>query len=660
MTKLLKPFVGFGQPVLPLTLPEKIRFVLTALAILAAAYTAVAFNGTSDPFVAFFMPLLVLAMGLLLWPGIRQGWRVPWSRAVLALTLFYLYLAASTLWSSVPYISHLFLLLLGCVPLLFFGLTMARNPARACAAALCGMGLAWLGLAGYAMAQFFILPATAGHRIAAPMLDPNNLAAFFNLGVIVAAAWFIAERNTARNAVAYAVFALLLAATFATMSRAGLVIILLSMVALTIFERRNLRKRLWKLAALAGTAAMLFIAINMFSRDWFTTSFTELSHPAHSPSVRDRHALLAGSLNMLVHHPFGDIGLGNFYYYYPAFRPLTDMSDGFFAHSDPLQLALETGLPVLVFFYGFVLTVILRSIRAWRLAGDGTVRTIIAATSVALCSIILHAHINYNLYMPGILIPTAILLATWYVATEHAGADARRAIMLQRPVRRIAYGVLTLAIILGVAWPVRIGVTSYLLNKTSALAGQGQHDKAKHLADLLMRYGDAANFSIEEMRTRLTLDDYNAARDEPEPQRAAILTRGLGYIQHARAENPAFTVFMSLEAQYYFLGNDFAFPGGLAKAQAMLEHAVPLNPLDVDSREGLAVVYQAQNRNQDALAVMQQGANWPRQKGMPDVNFYLTLAHAFRLTGDEANAVNATNYAVERAKSYGITINTGP
>lgn len=631
---------------------DVLRFALTAAAIAGASYTAAAFNGTSDPYIAIFMPLLIVTVGALLWPGLRDGWRVPASGVAIGLVAFYVYLCLSTLWSTVPYISHLFALLFSCLPLLFFGLTMAQRPDRACLAALCGMGATWAGLALYALVQFFILPRTAGHRIAAPMLDPNNLAAFFNMGALMAAGGFIAARGRAwRVAAASALFALMLLASFSTMSRAGLVILALGLVALAALERRALLRQRWKVAVYALLPVVLFALIDVFSHSWYTHTFAELGHPGKSPSVNDRHALLVGSVLMLRAHPWGDIGLGNFYYFYPAYRLSTDMSDGFFAHSDPLQLALETGLPVLVFFYGLLAALAWRWRAALRVLPEGQARSVAAASGVALASILLHAHINYNLYMPGLLIPAGILLAIGHVAT---GRGFKPQILTVPAPRHRPYWA-ACALIAGVAlaalWPVRIGLTSALLDRVTVLVNDGQADKAVALADALMRYGDAGNFSVSEMRARMALDDVNAAAPS---DRAVTLQRGLGYIQLARNQNPAFTTFMSLEAQFYFLGRNNVFPGGLEKAQNLLERAVPLNPLDVDSREGLAVVYQAEGRAPDALRVMGEGTRWPRPKGQPDVNFYVNLARAYRLVGDDANADNAMTYAAARAAAYGL------
>ena len=638
-----------------LTQIDKIRFGLTAAAIAAAAYTAAAFNGTSDPFIAFFMPLLIVTGGALLWPGMRNGWHVPVSGFAASLVALCAYLGCSTLWSPVPYISHLFAVLLGCAPLLFFTLTMARRPRTAIAAALCGMAMTWIGLALYAMAQFFILPLTAGHRIAAPMLDPNNLAAFFNMGAIMAAGAFLAARGSAWRIMAtLLLFALLLAATLATMSRAGLVILILGLSALAALNRPNLAQARWKLPVCAALPVALFALINMASHGWFTTSFSDLSHPAKSPSVNDRHALLVGSWHMLTAHPWGNVGLGNFYYFYPAFRLATDMSDGFFAHSDPLQLALETGLPVLVFFYVMLGAAAIRSAQAWRTLPRGSGgRDVLAASGIAVGSIALHAHINYNLYMPGLLIPAGILLAVWYAATEAALPSQRAVWRLRTKWQMPARVGLILLTGLAACLTARVGITSWQLDRVSALDAAGRRPDAEHLADQLLRYGDRANFSVSEMRARMALEDFSAAADAQD--RAAMLQRGLAAIQTARAQNPAFTTFMSLEAQFYFLGRDTLFPGGLEKAQLLLERAVPLNPLDVDSREGLAVVYQAQGRMADAVQVMADGTRWPRPKGAPDVTFYISLARAYRLAGDAANADGAMKFAADRAQAYGMT-----
>jgi tetratricopeptide (TPR) repeat protein len=447
-------------------------------------------------------------------------------------------------------------------------------------------------------------------------------------------------------------------ASMVTMSRAGLVIAMAGAVLMLVLQSRHVMGRPWRAVLYALVPPLAYGIVNFSSGNRFAHTFSDLEHSATSPSVIDRRALLEGSLRMLKHHPFGDIGLGNFYYFYPAFRAQSDMSDGFFAHIDPLQLTLETGFPVTVLLYAFLIAVLVRTIRAWRrMPADSMARTVMAGAFVALTSLIVHSHINYNLYMPGILIPAGVLLGIWYVASEKAEGMDKRIVVTVPPRRRgLAACAFVIVLFTAALWPLRAGISSYYINRANALIARGDDADAGAILDRVARYGIRENFSIYEAQGRMTLQLLNGPAGRDPETRAETIRHGLAYMQEARKHNPAFSTFMSLEAQFYFLGNGTVFPDGLALAQPLLEQAVAANPLDVDAREGLSIDYQAQGKPQEALRVLNEGLNWPRAKGRPDIDFLMITARAHEATGDHDGAKLLSDTAQQRAQAYGLPL----
>ncbi len=628
---------------------------IAALLSLGAFMAAAAFNGTSDPLMAVFMPLLCLAAGLLLWPGIGKGWRVPVSGVVVCLALFIFYLSANVLWSSVPFMSLLFALLFLTFPLVFFGIVLAQNPLKTAYATAVAFGAGWAGLALWAIAQFFILRNTEGHRISGPMLDPNNMAALFNMGLLPVAALFLVSQGKPKFILSAVLYAIMLTGLAVTQSRAGFAIALSGLVLLGLLEWRCLRISWRKLALYIVLPLAIYVVVNIKTDAKLTRSFQEVVSTT-SPSVVDRMTLWQSGLRMFADHPFGTIGLGNFYYYYPAYRGQKDLSDGFFVHADPLQLALETGFPAFFLFYGFLTAVLLRTVgAAMALPSTSPARGALLGSFIGLLSLALHAHVNYDLYLPGILIPAGVLLAVWYLASEQAAEfNKRKVIKIESGLKPAILGMVLIAGLSVLAlWPVRNGLSSWALQRAGDAGREDNLDAAQKLILMAAQFGPACNFSAYEMLARLEME---LAKRSSGGSQKNHLSRGMAYIRKARACNPVFAVFMNLEAQFYYMGRDSLYPDGAAKATALLEQAVKSNPLDIDAREGLSLMYKAQGRSQEALAVLEEGLKWPRPKGGPDLHYLLTVAKARQETGNQQGHDAIMDFARQKSREYNMPI----
>jgi tetratricopeptide (TPR) repeat protein len=250
-----------------------------------------------------------------------------------------------------------------------------------------------------------------------------------------------------------------------------------------------------------------------------------------------------------------------------------------------------------------------------------------------------------------------VLLSIWYLAGERAeGMGARMAVIVPAPRRAVAAFIFVLALMTAALWPLRAGMSSYYINRANAIIQRGGNDDAALILARVARYGIRENFSIYEALGRLQLQKLNGPDAGDPDRRAGILKKGLAYMQEARRYNPVFSTFMSLEAQFYFLGNNTVFPDGLQKAEPLLEKAVRSNPIDVDAREGLAIVYQAEGKQQEALRILNEGLNWPRARGRPDIDFLMIAARAHEAAGDPDGARLLTETAAQRAQAYGLPL----
>ena len=123
-----------------------------------------------------------------------------------------------------------------------------------------------------------------------------------------------------------------------------------------------------------------------------------------------RHGLEA----MHAYLPWGS-GLGTFPWVYAPLEPLAEMGASFAerAHNDPLQIAIEAGVPGLVLAAAFMLLIGMQAARnflIWRRRPlrDDPLQSVIA---VALAVPLLHAWVDYSLRTMAVSVMAGLLLA---------------------------------------------------------------------------------------------------------------------------------------------------------------------------------------------------------------------------------------------------------
>jgi O-antigen ligase len=195
--------------------------------------------------------------------------------------------------------------------------------------------------------------------------------------------------------VAGAMLLVCLTATFMTRSRAG---ILLSLVVLVVafgaYSYRYLAPRRVLLAI--GGSAILALCVLVTLGGGVMERIDE-----QGLTDRGRPELYGSTLRMIADHPWVGSGLGTFASNYPAYRSDAITMWGIWerAHSTPLELAAELGLPlaiVIAVAWIAVLAVLVYGIKVRR--RDHIIP--IAALSVALLAL-LHSLIDFSLQIPG-------------------------------------------------------------------------------------------------------------------------------------------------------------------------------------------------------------------------------------------------------------------
>jgi len=198
-----------------------------------------------------------------------------------------------------------------------------------------------------------------------------------------------------------------LAAMLMTNSRAGITLSLIALiVAFAGFFYRDLPRRGGVMAAvgISGLIALVFLQIlggNVTGR-----------FDVQGLSDEGRLAVYRSTLRMIADHPWFGTGLGTFMWSFPAYRsanvPMWGIWD--IAHSTPLELASDLGLPLAVLVtlaWLFVLAVLVRGMR--------TRRRDLTAPVGAFAIVVLglaHSAIDFSLQIPGYSIVVFSLLGS--------------------------------------------------------------------------------------------------------------------------------------------------------------------------------------------------------------------------------------------------------
>lgn len=253
--------------------------------------------------------------------------------------------------------------------------------------------------------ETWIASSPAPHdRAGGNLRQPNQLATLSLWGLL--AATFLLRRWPV---LWFAACLPLLATLFATGSRTGVVSLALIVIAALLASTRvrAWRRRSWLLLVIA-IVPLAWLAESVFTR---STADAALSQ---------RLSLWRDVFELIRQHPWTGVGVGQLNFAW-TLTPLAERAPDVFdhAHSLPLHLAVELGVPAALLVLGLLALVLWRARAAMRTRAGATVALMLAV-------ILLHSLFEYPLWFSYFLLPSAFLLA-WLVTAADTGDAARSA-----------------------------------------------------------------------------------------------------------------------------------------------------------------------------------------------------------------------------------------
>ena len=598
--------------------PGRASGSVVLLLVLALALSLF-YTGQNLYFYAGSCLLALAALPVAIWRPQSPAYLVLGPAGFVLLALF-LWTAAATAWSSVPYNTQINAGLIGAA-LLHYLVWRLLNPVHgvprmAVAAAL--------GIGG-AVTAVLLVQIALGQRPTASFLNPNTAAGFVNLlwplaAVLALSATVVRRHRTLLLAmVAGMVFALSYDG-----SRAALLALA---AALTVLLMGG--GRIAPLARRAALAAVVLGAVLLAQASGGILASGSAAGAAQPATLVDpatagasRLRIWEATAEMIAVRPWLGFGPGTFFQAYPAWRPPGDGSAAFHVHNDYLQYWVEGGLPALILLFAFLAVAAGLFLQGAR-QRDGDERSTLArlAVAAALAGTAVHALFSYNLQvMPYLLVVAGL------AAALDAAAPARFHWGL--PLARLRRGLVPAAVFIGALLLPAIHVGAIGLSDYYTDRGV-RHIEAQR--------PDAADRDFE--RARQVWDDQDAAwtfhadlyrrrLESIDPERTdhrqQLRRAGLELLDGAVARNPLRAHTHSIRGEI-LLQPPHRDPEA---AKASFRLALRLDPRFIDARVALIERLREQGASDAAWQALQPGLEleYSRRSPVPLLRIGIALA----------------------------------
>jgi O-antigen ligase len=214
-------------------------------------------------------------------------------------------------------------------------------------------------------------------------------------------------------------FLVCLVALFLTASRAGILLSAAILVGvLALFFRRSFPRGARSILAIAGLFMVAALALE------FMGGLVALRIASSGLVDEARWLTYTATLAAILDNPWLGTGLGTFTEVFPAYRPAELSTTGRWdhAHSSPLQLALELGIPFFVAAFAVWTHALIRLVRG-ALSRRRGVKFPVAAAGVLLLGT-LHSVVDFSLQIPGYAIVFAAVVGCGLAQAQRSYGSA--------------------------------------------------------------------------------------------------------------------------------------------------------------------------------------------------------------------------------------------
>lgn len=522
------------------------------------------------------------------------------------------------------------------MPLTFFVLTLtATKKDYIFIAQIVGVIYLLLGLC--ALAQFFIFPEQFNGRATYPLANPNSFSALLSLGFFCSVGWLLSvEKDKRKSLIALSLAIVLFGGVVAGGSRGALFALVPSILLMLVVLRAQVQVQYKYIIALTIGCGLVFYLTsfginenqNLFNR------VVEAQGTDLNSYSNNRLSLWKASFEMIKSYGLWGTGFGTYFLYFPEFRLREDILGTFYAHNDPIQYWVELGFLGPVLFYGFIILVIARTIKACKNTIEPKQRLLILTPFFALGACMIHTHVTFNLYNLSILFMVGLLLAVWFYATAEVLQDKTKDIGLKncpKPMRCVLIS-LPFIMIGGMFSAYILG--EYYTNKARDYLIAGEMEAFSSHVIFAQNIGLNGNYRPYLLAVNVPLGLLEETEEKIDEAKRQELTKfAFGYIDHVQHINPRSSSALFYMGKLIQIGEAEPLPDDLKPASFYYAQALKIDPLHVGARLALAEIYEKEGQSDLALSTLEQGGDYIYISSNA-INLYAALAKYYLNNGD--------------------------
>lgn len=245
-----------------------------------------------------------------------------------------------------------------------------------------------------------------------PFVNRNHFAGNMELVIPLAIGYILSGLEKPQKILFAFLAIILILSLFLSLSRAGILCFLGSMIfmILAFRLRRSLRGKVTFIYTLIIISFILLLVLGIDPLlERFGVLFKEELFSRES-----RLHLWGDTLKIVCNFPLLGTGLGTFRNIYPFYKTLTVQAEVFYAHSDFLQLISEVGLVGLAVAVWFLIVFFKGVYLAWLSRHNPFAKGIVLGGLTGILAILLHSFFDFNLQIPANTLLFSIITALIY------------------------------------------------------------------------------------------------------------------------------------------------------------------------------------------------------------------------------------------------------
>lgn len=550
----------------------------------------------------------------------KTQWSLPKSSLLFIGLCFWALALISVSWSEIPFVSFTYFWFFSLLPLSFLSFIFGPNIEKRLDYAQNGLLILMIVLALYGIYQFFFLPDLLFEGlIRAPLKNPNSLAAILSSGFFLALGRLYTniEKRSLFNLLFSLAALLILCAIILTGSRGILLLSAISFILILIWLPKQSRDKTEYLVFIIITA-ILFSVFSAYHDPVGEGSpvfdYVKAASGGHEALYAERLRIWASTFNMIKDHFFLGTGIGTFFLYYPAYRPLIDETAGFMAHNDLLQFWAELGILAPILFCAFIFKAFIQTFKALaqtqQKQNDERIKLVISFCALGV--LVVHSLISFNFHVVSALCIIGFLLADWFIVSRKI--LEKPSFTLKKPVWLTPLNGWLCLLLPALICLTLLGSnlsSNYNIKLARKALSDGDMPLFAHYVDTANRRAFNLNSKAYMLAASIPMGILETKKTTlPITEQQALYEQTRSLLDEALEKNPRTASVFYHRARLQDMVLFSIIPEDELSKEELLNKALTIDPLHLPSRESLARLYINRGEKKKALDLLLAGLGW--------------------------------------------------